>query len=101
LVEPIFSQVAKAYAGNPKVEFLAVNTDEDRALVPPFLAHEKWDIPVVYADGLDALLNVQTLPTVLVLDAKGKIVYRTNEFASQSFSASLTSAIDAALGASR
>jgi cytochrome c biogenesis protein CcmG/thiol:disulfide interchange protein DsbE len=100
-VEPIFSQVAKSYAGNAKVEFLAVNTDEDRTLVPPFLAHEKWDMPVAYSDGLDALLNVQTLPTVLVLDAKGKIIYRTNEFTSQSFSTTLTSAVDNALSSAR
>lgn len=98
-VEPIFNQVAKGYAGNSKVEFLAVNTDEDRSLVPPFVAHEKWDVPVAYSDGLDALLNVQTLPTLLVLDTSGKIVYRINEFESQAFAASLKSAIDGALGA--
>jgi thiol-disulfide isomerase/thioredoxin len=98
-VEPVFNQVAKGYAGNPRIEFLAVNTDEDRALVLPFIAHEKWDVPVAYADGLDALLNVQTLPTILVLDAKGKIIYRTNEFTPQAFPESLTKAIDGALAA--
>jgi thiol-disulfide isomerase/thioredoxin len=98
-VEPVFNPVAKGYAGNPRIEFLAVNTDEDRALVLPFIAHEKWDVPVAYADGLDALLNVQTLPTILVLDAKGKIIYRTNEFTPQAFPESLTKAIDGALAA--
>ena len=101
VVEPLFNQVAKGYAGNAKIEFLAVNTDEDRALVPPFLAHEKWDVPVAYSDGLDSLLNVQTLPTVVVLDTNGKIVYRTNEFASQTFSTSLKNAIDGELSVSR
>ena len=57
VVEPIFDQVAKGYAGNAKVEFLAVNTDEDRTVVAPFMAREKWTLPIAYADGLDALLE--------------------------------------------
>ncbi|MGD0965180.1 MAG: TlpA disulfide reductase family protein [Candidatus Acidiferrales bacterium] len=100
VVEPMFNQVASGYAGNPQVEFLAVDTDQDRTLVPPFLAHEKWNIPIAYADGLDAFLNVQTLPAVLVLDAKGEIIYRSNTFTSQSLSVPLASAINSSLGPS-
>ena len=76
-VEPIFDQVAKSYADNPKVGFLAVNTDEDESLVAPFLAHEKW--------------------TIIVLDRAGKIVYRMTGFASRDFSAALAKAVDTAL----
>jgi thiol-disulfide isomerase/thioredoxin len=97
VVEPIFNQVAKGYAGNPKVEFLAVNTDEDRALVAPFAAREKWTLPIAYADGLDALFDVETLPTIIVLDNTGKIIYRTSEFTTRDFSAKLSGAIDASL----
>lgn len=96
-VEPLFDQVAKGYADNPKVEFLAVNTDEDESLVAPFLAHEKWTVPVSYADGLDVLLNVETLPTIIVLDRGGKTVYRTTGFTTRDFSAPLTKAIDSAV----
>jgi thiol-disulfide isomerase/thioredoxin len=97
VVEPIFNQVAKGYAGNPKVEFLAVNTDEDRALVAPFAAREKWTLPIAYADGLDALFDVETLPTLIVLDSAGKIIYRTSEFTTRDFTAKLSGAIDASL----
>jgi thiol-disulfide isomerase/thioredoxin len=97
VVEPIFNQLAKGYAGNPKVEFLAVNTDEDRALVAPFAAKEKWTLPIAYSDGLDALLDVETLPTIIVLDSAGKIIYRTSEFTTRDFSAKLSAAIDASL----
>jgi thiol-disulfide isomerase/thioredoxin len=96
-VEPVFDQIAKGYAGNSKVEFLAVNTDEDESLVAPFLAHEKWSVPAAYADGLDALLDVETLPTIVVIDPGGKIVYRTTGFSTKDFATALTKAIDSAV----
>jgi thiol-disulfide isomerase/thioredoxin len=97
IVEPIFNELAKRYAGNPKVEFLAVNTDEDRALVAPFAAREKWTLPIAYADGLDALFGVETLPTIIVLDSAGKIIYRTSEYTTRDFSTKLSTALDASL----
>ncbi len=99
VVEPIFDQVAKGYAGNAKVEFVAVNTDEDETVVAPFMAREKWSVPTAYADGLDEFLKVETLPTIIVFDASGNIVYRTSGLAQHGsgFAASLTSAIDTAL----
>ncbi|HTS12639.1 MAG TPA: redoxin family protein [Candidatus Limnocylindrales bacterium] len=96
-LEPMFNEVATAWDGNSGVTFLAVNTDEDQSLVEPFLAREKWRLQVVYADGLDDFLKVDSLPTVIVLDANGKIVFRTAGFAKQGFEASLSSAIQNAL----
>jgi len=100
-LEPMFDQVARAYSGNPDVEFLAVNTDDDEAPVPSFVAREKWDVPVVYADGLDGFLKVETLPTVLVLSRNGEIVFRTGDLGPDAFPQLLTSAIQKALGPSR
>jgi thiol-disulfide isomerase/thioredoxin len=99
LLEPMFIQVAKAYSDNPGVAFLAVNTDEDETLVPPFLAEEKWDIPIAYADGLDDFMKVDTLPTVMVFGHDGKIIYRANGLDQDKFTSSLTSAIQDALAA--
>ena len=97
-LEPQFVQVAKNYAGNADIAFYAVNTDEDESLVVPFLSHEKWDVPVVYADGLDDFVKVQSLPTVLVLDRSGKITYRINGYPPEGFAENLTNAIQAAFG---
>jgi thiol-disulfide isomerase/thioredoxin len=97
-VEPMFDQVAKAYEGNPDVKFLTVNIDDDEAAVPSFVAREKWDIPVIYADGLDTFLRVDTLPTVLVLGRNGEIAYRARGSAPDGFAESLTNAIQTALG---
>ncbi len=33
-------------------------------------------MPVVYARGLDSLLGIRALPTVLILDAEGRVVFR-------------------------
>src|SRR5271154_2152117 len=97
-LEPEFAQVAKNYAGNPQIDFYAVNTDEDEAAVAPFLAHEKWSVPIVYADGLDAFMKVESLPTVVILDRAGKISYRADGFMPDGFPETLTAAIQAAMG---
>jgi thiol-disulfide isomerase/thioredoxin len=98
-LEPEFAQVAKNYAGNPQIDFYAVNTDEDESAVAPFVAHEKWNVPIVYADGLDAFMKVESLPTVVILNGSGKIAYRTDGFMPDGFEESLTTAIQAAMAA--
>jgi len=97
VLEPQLGQIARAYSGNSGVSFFAVNTDEDESLVAPFLAREKWQLPVVFADGLDEFLGVTSLPTVLILDRSGKIAYRVNGFSPNGFSETLVAAIQSAL----
>ena len=98
-LEPIFNRVARTYAGNSDVAFLAVSADEEEAEVPAFVAREKWDVPVVYADGLGEFLKAETLPAVLILGRTGEIAYRTGGFPRDAFADSLTAAIQTALGA--
>ena len=95
----MFNAVARTYAGNSDVVFFAVNTDADEAQVPAFVAREKWDVPVIYSDGLGAFTRSDTLPTVLVLGRNGEIVYRTGGFPRDAFGDSLTAAIQAAVDA--
>jgi thiol-disulfide isomerase/thioredoxin len=99
LLEPMLIKISKAYADNSSVAFLAVNTDEDESQVAPFLAEEKWDIPIAFADGVDDFLKVETLPTVIVFGRDGKVLYRANGLDPEGFSASLTTAIQDALAA--
>ena len=96
-LEPEFSQVAKNYAGSPQIAFYAVNTDEDEAAVGPFVAREKWNLPVVYGDGLDSFMKIEALPTVVILDRTGKISYRVDGFVPDGFQENLTTAIQSAL----
>lgn len=97
-LEPEFVQIAKNYTGNTNLAFYAVNTDEDETLVPGFVAKEKWDVPVVFADGLDDFMNVTGLPTVIILDRAGKIAFRMDGFPTKGFTEDLTTAIQEALG---
>jgi thiol-disulfide isomerase/thioredoxin len=96
-LEPMFNTVARTYAGNSDVGFFAVNSDDDEPQVPAFVAREKWDVPVIYSDGLGAFMSAGTLPTVVVLGRTGEIVYRTGGLPRDGFGDSLTAAIQAAL----
>lgn len=79
--EPHFEKIAARFAGREKeVEFFEVNSDEDETLVPPVVAEEKPRTAVLYADGLDLLLQVNSFPTTLILDRMGKIAYRAEGF---------------------
>jgi thiol-disulfide isomerase/thioredoxin len=93
-LEPLFSRVALAYAGRTDVAFFAVNVDEDETLVKPFIEAQKWTMPEIYADGLDELLKVVALPTVIILDRGGKIAYRANGYQSEQFEERLTTAVE-------
>ena len=84
-LEPLFGQIAQDYAGKPDVVFLAANFDEDETRVQPYLAREKISVPVVFADGLDDFLHVHSLPTVILLDRSGKIVFRSEGYNSEDF----------------
>jgi thiol-disulfide isomerase/thioredoxin len=97
-LEPLFNQVARNYAGNSEVAFFAADTDDDQTQVPPFVASQKWDVPVIYADGLDDFMKVDSLPTVLILGRGGNIVYRVGGLPPEGFAESLAAAIQSALG---
>jgi thiol-disulfide isomerase/thioredoxin len=99
-LEPLFNQVAKNFAEDKDAAFLAVNIDEDESLVAPFVAREKWDASLVFADGLDDFMSVNTLPAVLILDHSGKIVYRTGGLA-EGFPEALTVAVRTALNSGK
>lgn len=96
-LEPMFNGVARTYAGNSEVLFFAVTADADEAQIPAFVAREKWDVPVIFADGLDRFTKADTLPAVLVLGRNGEIVYRTGGLPREGFADSLTAAIQTAL----
>ena len=72
----LFERVLEIFRSNPAVAFLAVNVDEDRSVVPGFIREEEWTAPVVYARGLDALMGVNALPTVMILDPEGRVAFR-------------------------
>jgi thiol-disulfide isomerase/thioredoxin len=91
--EPMIESVRQLFTEPKDIVFLALNGDEDRTRVAPYLAKEKVSGTLAFADGLDTLLNVHALPTILVLDRTGKIAYRSDGVDPNTFVASLTMAI--------
>jgi thiol-disulfide isomerase/thioredoxin len=72
----LLERVAENFRNEPAAVFLAVNVDDDRAGVPAFLKEVQWTTPVAYAQGLDRLLGVQALPTLVIFDRNGRVVFR-------------------------
>jgi len=70
-------RVLNDFQGQAEPSFLAVNVDAERGGVAGYVREEQWKIPVAYADGLDRLLEVSALPTILIFDRQGRIVFRT------------------------
>ncbi len=96
-LEPLLEQVRNRFQSRNDVVFLAADAEEDESRVAPFLKKEKIGSTVVLADGLDRLLGVKVLPTILVLDRSGRIVYRGEGYAPDSFADELGAAIEHAL----
>jgi len=83
------------------VVFLAANKDEDESQVALFLKEKKFEGTLVFADGLDTLLKVESIPTIIVLDRAGKVAYRTQGFVPDNFGDALSAAITKASGATQ
>lgn len=92
-LEPIFEKLAARNAENPETVFLSANCDEDESLVGPYLAERHSRTTEVFADRLEELFEVDSFPTVLILDASGKIAFRANGFDPETIESELGTAI--------
>jgi thiol-disulfide isomerase/thioredoxin len=72
----LVEQVAERFRTDSSAAFLSLNTDRDRSGVRAFLKQEGWTLPAAYAQGLDQFLDVRSLPTLVIFDRQGRVVYR-------------------------
>jgi thiol-disulfide isomerase/thioredoxin len=98
-MEAMLGDLRTKFSGRDDIVFLAVNADEDEAGVAPFLRDQKPGGTLVFADGVDQAFHVQSIPTVLILDKAGKIIYRTQGFAPDGFADLASTAITKASAA--
>jgi len=96
----LLEQVTKAFRNEPGVVFLAVNVDENRERVPAYIQQERWTTQVAYAQGLDRLLAVVSLPTLVIFDRGGRVVHRQEGLTVQTFVDTVEKKIRGALGQS-
>ncbi|MEO7144182.1 MAG: TlpA disulfide reductase family protein [Bryobacteraceae bacterium] len=95
---PLYEKVKQEFKDRGDVAFLAIATDEDRALVEPFLDANHWSGANVYFEsGLSGALRVSNIPATLIYDKRGKIVSRMDGYLPDRFVEMLGQRIRAAL----
>jgi thiol-disulfide isomerase/thioredoxin len=96
----LVDQVAESFRTDSNAAFLSLNVDQDRSGVPAFLKQEGWTLPAAYAQGLDQLFSVTQLPTLIIFDRQGQIVYREEGVNPGTFAEELSKHLREALRAS-
>lgn len=94
---PLYEQVRARFKDRDDVVFLAVNTDDDRAVVEPFLQAQKWDSRVYFEDGLQSVLRINSIPTTVILNRQGTVVNRMVGYIPERFVEMLAARIEEAL----
>jgi len=94
---PLYEEVKRKFRTNSDVAFVSVNTDEDRALVEPFLKDQQWSQAVYFEDGLTRKLEISSIPTTIVVNRRGEITSRLNGFVPERFVNMLSDRIEEAL----
>lgn len=72
-IQKLYYQLGK----NGEAVFLMVDVDKDFAKSSAFKTKHRYDLPIVHAVGsVDGIYTTGTIPTTLVLDKSGKMVFR-------------------------
>jgi thiol-disulfide isomerase/thioredoxin len=87
---PLLDQVATTFKGDSRLAFIALNVDEDRSGVEMFVKQVGWTVPIAYAEGMNEILNVRELPTLVIFDAQAKMVDREEGLIPETFAGQLT-----------
>lgn len=82
---PMIEKIRQRLKNDAGVVFISVDTDDDHSLVPRFLEDQKWNGPSYYEAGLVRLLTINQIPTVLVIDPKGRTSSRMAGFIPERF----------------
>jgi thiol-disulfide isomerase/thioredoxin len=95
---PLYQEVMDHFKKRTDVVFLAINTDDDRSIVAPFLEEQKWGMASNYfEDGLSRLLQVTSIPTTILVGKDGRVASRMNGFVPDRFVEVLKERIQQAL----
>jgi thiol-disulfide isomerase/thioredoxin len=94
---PLFEKVKAQFKSDARVAFLEINNDDDSSVVAPFLDQHRWDRDVYFANGLAQTLDIQSIPTTVLLGKDGNVYSKMIGFNPDTFAGLLTSRIQDAL----
>jgi len=94
---PLYEEVKQKYRMNSDVAFVSIDTDENRDLVAPFVKDQKWSQSIYFEDGLVKRLDINSIPTTIVLNRHGEVISRLNGFVPDRFVDMLSDRIQEAL----
>lgn len=94
---PLFEQVKDSFKDDHRVVFLEVDAGEDRDTVLPFLKKQSWSSDAYLDNDLTHTLNIENIPTTVLLDRRGELYSEMIGFRPETFVALLTSRIQEAL----
>ena len=70
------SDLYDAVKDTPDLEFLMIGLDQNKQKSQEFMEGKSWSFPVVHASfGLNNSLQSESIPTTLVVNKEGKIVF--------------------------
>lgn len=93
---PLIENVRKKYADDPNVLFLQIDSDDDPSPVAQFAKEQGWDNAGYFEAGLARVLNIASIPTVLILEPSGQVSSRMVGFIPDRFEQMLAERVDEA-----
>lgn len=94
---PLFETVKNTFKADPRVVFLEIDAGEDHATVAPFLEKQGWSGDAYLDNDLTRILNIDSIPTTVLLDRESNVYSELVGFRPETFVALLTSRIQDAL----
>ena len=91
---PLIEKIRKRYEASGNVVFLSVDSESDHSAVEPFLKEMHWSGRTYFDAGIARMLNVSSIPTVVIVDKNGKISSRMIGFIPERFEDMLTERIE-------
>ncbi len=93
---PLLEQVRARYRNHADVVFVSINTDQDRAVVRPFVEELGWSDAVYFEEGLARFYRVTNIPTLMVFNKRGELVSRLAGFSPEGYPDLVVSKIEEA-----
>jgi thiol-disulfide isomerase/thioredoxin len=94
--QPLIEKVKAQFAADPNVLFVPVDSDDDPSPVGQFVKEQGWANAGYFEAGLARVLNVASIPTVLIIGPDGQVSSRMIGFIPDRFEQMLTERVEEA-----